>query len=140
MSTSYEVRYASSPKAVKKYDTSELREEFLVQDLLKADQVKMVYSHYDRFIVAGAVPVKGALELETIEPLKSSYFLERRELGIVNVGGKGKVTVDGTVYELDYKEALYLGKAIKKLFSKAMMQKNHFILYELYSGTHCFSK
>jgi 4-deoxy-L-threo-5-hexosulose-uronate ketol-isomerase len=115
MEEKFEVRYAASPREVKKMDTNELRDEFLVQDLLVADKVKLVYSHYDRYIVGGAVPVAGPLDLETIDPLKSSYFLERRELGAINVGGAGTVSVDGEIFEVGFKEALYIGKGAKSV-------------------------
>lgn len=113
MSTSYEVRYASHPREVKKMDTQELREEFLIDNLMKPNEVAFVYSHYDRFITGSAVPVSKALKLETIDPLRMENFLDRRELGIINVGGDGVVTVDGTKYELTYKDALYVGKDSK---------------------------
>lgn len=109
----YDTRYASSPQAVKKYDTQELREEFLIENVMKTDQLRWVYTHYDRFMVAGLVPVNKKIKLETIDPLKASFFLERRELGIINVGGSGVITVDGDTYELDHKEALYLGQGNK---------------------------
>ncbi|MCV9389068.1 5-dehydro-4-deoxy-D-glucuronate isomerase [Reichenbachiella ulvae] len=113
MSTSYEVRYASHPNAVKKMDTTELREEFLIDNLMKPDEVVFVYSHFDRFITGSAVPATKALKLETIDPLRMENFLDRRELGVINVGGDGVVTVDGTKYELTYKDALYVGKDSK---------------------------
>jgi len=109
----YDTRYASSPQAVKKYDTQELREEFLIENVMKTDELRWVYTHYDRFMVAGLVPVNKKIKLETIDPLKASFFLERRELGIINVGGSGIITVDGDTYELDHKEALYLGQGNK---------------------------
>ncbi|WP_308993503.1 5-dehydro-4-deoxy-D-glucuronate isomerase [Mariniflexile litorale] len=115
MSTNYESRYASSPKAVKKYDTQELRDEFLIDNLMQENKVNLTYTHYDRYIAGSAVPVSGALTLETIDPLKASYFLERRELGIINVGGNGTVTVDGTNYQLGLKDALYIGMGNKEV-------------------------
>ncbi len=110
MKTNYEVRPASHPLDAKQYDTTRLRKEFLIEKLFAADEVNMVYTMYDRLIVGGAMPVKEALKLENVDPLKAPFFLHRRELGIVNVGGAGTVTVDGTAYKLAYKEALYLGK------------------------------
>ncbi|MDO7138639.1 5-dehydro-4-deoxy-D-glucuronate isomerase [Algibacter lectus] len=115
MKTNYEVRYAASPQDVKSYDTTRLRDEFLIDNLMSSDEVNLVYSHYDRFISGSAVPVKEALTLEAIDPLKADYFLERRELGIINIGGSGTVTVDGTVYELDNREALYVGQGNKEV-------------------------
>lgn len=117
--TKYSSRYASSPEAVKKYDTQQLREEFLIDDLMQEDEVVLVYSHYDRYIAGSAVPVKGDLALETIDPLKAPYFLERRELGIINVGGSGSVVVEGTSYELGFKDALYIGAGNKEVVFKS---------------------
>jgi 4-deoxy-L-threo-5-hexosulose-uronate ketol-isomerase len=109
MTTSYETRYASSPQAVKEYNTAQLRAEFLIDNLMQLGKVNLTYSHYDRYIAGSAVPLEP-LTLETIDPLKSSYFLERRELGIINVGGSGFILVDGERFHLNYKEALYIGR------------------------------
>jgi 4-deoxy-L-threo-5-hexosulose-uronate ketol-isomerase len=119
MTTSHEIRYSCSPEDAKSYDTTRLRKEFLIQELLVNDQVKMTYSLFDRLIVGGAVPVNKELFLETIDPLKASYFCERREVGIINVGGKGTVIVDGAVIELNFKEALYIGKGNKEVVFKS---------------------
>ncbi len=108
-----EFRYAHHPNDAKNYTTEKLREEFLINDLFQEGQIKLVYTMYDRLIVGGAMPTDKALKLETIDELKAENFLDRREIGIINVGGKGKVTVDGTVYELNNKEALYIGKGNK---------------------------
>lgn len=115
----YDMRYASSPEAVKKYDTQQLRDEFLIQNVFHQDEMKWVYTHYDRFMVTGVEPVSKAVELETIDPLKASFFLERREMGIINIGGAGVITVDGTDYEIDNKEALYLGQGNKSVVFKS---------------------
>jgi 4-deoxy-L-threo-5-hexosulose-uronate ketol-isomerase len=115
MSISYESRYASSPQGVKSYDTAQLRNEFLIENLFESDKINLVYSHYDRFISGGVLPVNKSLTLETIDPLKAPYFLERRELGIINVGGSGTVTVDGTAHVLEHKEALYVGQGNKEV-------------------------
>ncbi|MEC3907055.1 5-dehydro-4-deoxy-D-glucuronate isomerase [Tamlana sp. 2201CG12-4] len=115
MKTTYTVRYSASPSDVKSYDTERLRSEFLIDNLMEADKVNLVYSHYDRFITGSAVPTNSPLTLETIEALKAEYFLERRELGIINTGNTGTVTVDGTVYTLEHKEALYIGQGNKNV-------------------------
>ncbi|MDN3665827.1 5-dehydro-4-deoxy-D-glucuronate isomerase [Algibacter miyuki] len=115
MKNNYEVRYAASPQDVKTYDTTRLRDEFLIDNLMEPDALNLVYSHYDRFISGSAVPVKAPLTLEAIDPLKAEFFLERRELGIINIGGSGTVTVDGEVYELDNREALYVGQGNKEV-------------------------
>ena len=104
-----ELRTASSPRDVKTYDTQRLREDFLIDDLFRADDIKLVYSHIDRIITGSAVPVKGTLALTAGEELRAQYFLERRELGVINIGGEGTVTVDGTVYTLRHRDGLYVG-------------------------------
>ncbi|MBO0590220.1 5-dehydro-4-deoxy-D-glucuronate isomerase [Cellulophaga sp. E16_2] len=124
MSNTYETRYASHPEAVKKYDTEQLRKEFLIENLMQDDTLKLVYSHYDRFITGGVVPITKKVVLESIDPLKASYFLERRELGIINIGGSGTVTVDGEEFQLDHKEALYLGRGNKEVIFSSSSAKS----------------
>ena len=109
MKTNYEVRYAAHPEDAKSYDTARLRRDFLIERVFAADEVNMVYSMYDRMIVGGAMPVSESLKLEAIDPVKAPYFLTRRELGIFNVGGAGVVKVGDKCFDLDYKEALYVG-------------------------------
>ncbi|OXB19583.1 5-dehydro-4-deoxy-D-glucuronate isomerase [Flavobacterium tructae] len=118
MMTKYSSRYASSPEAVKKYDTQELRNEFLIDDLMQEDEIVLTYSHYDRYIAGSAVPLKDLI-LESIDPLKAGYFLERREMGIINVGGKGTVVVEGVSFELAFKDALYIGSGNKEVIFKS---------------------
>ena len=115
MKTYYSSRYASSPKDVKSYDTKRLREEFLIDTLMVEDKISLIYSHFDRFITGSAVPKNGSLILETIDALKSEFFLERRELGIINVGEAGSVIVDGVTFTLEHKEALYVGQGNKEV-------------------------
>lgn len=115
MNENYQVRYASSPKEVKSMNTEELRENFLIENVMCVDGINWVYSHYDRYMTGGVVPVKEQIKLATLDTLKSDYFLERRELGIINVGEKGSILVDGKTYVLDYKEALYIGKGNKEV-------------------------
>ncbi|MBP3961954.1 5-dehydro-4-deoxy-D-glucuronate isomerase [Paenibacillus lignilyticus] len=109
-----EIRYASHPNEVKAFDTTRLREEFLIEQLFVADELKLSYSHVDRFIIGGAVPVNGSVSL-AVDPatIGAATFLERREVGIINVGGKGTVTVDGEVYSMDSKDCLYIGRGAK---------------------------
>ncbi|MFV1450778.1 5-dehydro-4-deoxy-D-glucuronate isomerase [Maribacter sp. HS] len=118
MSTTYNTRYASSPEAVKKYDTTALRAEFLINDLMKEGEINLTYTHYDRYIAGSAVP-KSNLKLETIDPLKAAFFLERREMGIINVGDSGAVEVDGENYSLGHKDALYIGMGAKDVIFKS---------------------
>jgi 4-deoxy-L-threo-5-hexosulose-uronate ketol-isomerase len=121
--TKYSSRYASNPQAVKQYDTKQLRDEFLIDNLMEEGEVILIYSHYDRYIAGSAVPTIP-LKLETIDPLKANYFLERREMGIINVGAKGTVIVDGTNYELGFKDALYIGSGNKDILFKSEDAKN----------------
>lgn len=124
LSASAQVNYnkmivACHPEDVKKYDTDMLRDRFLMEKVMAPDEINVTYSMYDRLIFGGAVPVNKELVLETIDPLKAEYFLERRELGVINVGGEGIVTVDGKEYTLNFKEALYVGRGNKKVTFKS---------------------
>ena len=115
MNDNYDVRYAVGPREANQMGTQALRNEFLIEQVFGIDKVKLVYSHYDRFIAGGVIPIKESVVLGTIDPLKADFFLERREMGIINVGGKGYVKADEETYSLEYKEALYLGKATKEV-------------------------
>lgn len=115
MSISYAVRHAVHPDEVRSYSTQRIRETFLIDPVFVADRIQLVYTHYDRFIAGGAAPRSGALQLDTIPPLRSGYFLERRELGIINVGSRGSVTADGTSYTLSFGDALYLGQGVREV-------------------------
>jgi 4-deoxy-L-threo-5-hexosulose-uronate ketol-isomerase len=103
-------RFAVHPADFQSYDTEMIREEFLVQEIFLKDEISLTYSLYDRYIVGGAFPVDKELSLESFESLKADDFLARREMGIINVGGKGVVKTAEGNYEMNYKEALYLGK------------------------------
>ncbi len=115
MKTNYEIRYAAHPEDVKHYDTQRLRRDFLIENLFAKDEVNMVYSMYDRIVVGGAMPVKEALTLEAIDPLKAPCFTQRREVGVYNVGGAGCIKVGDEVFDLDYKEALYIGSGDREV-------------------------
>lgn len=116
MNENYEVRYAVGQRETNLMGTQALRDEFLIEKVFGSDSIKWVYTHYDRYMAGGVIPVQEKVFLDTIDPLKSDFFLERREMGIINIGGKGTVTADGTSYELDYKEALYLGRGTKEVY------------------------
>jgi 4-deoxy-L-threo-5-hexosulose-uronate ketol-isomerase len=115
----FEERFSSHPYDVKKYDTNQLREHFLIEQLMENDRIHLVYSHFDRYITGGIVPASRPLELTTVDALKSNHFCDRRELGIINVGQTGIVVVDGTEYSLEFKEALYIGKGAKQITFKS---------------------
>lgn len=118
-----EVRTASSPKDMKNYDTKRLREEYLIDDLFKADEIKLVYSHIDRIITGSAVPVKP-LKLTAGDELRAEYFLQRREMGVINIGPKGFITIDGKKYEVGHKEAMYIGMGNKDIVFESADPKN----------------
>ena len=108
-----ELRTASSPRDAKLYDTQRLREEYLIDDLFKPDEIKLVYSHIDRIITGSAVPVKEELKLTAGDELRAEYFLQRREMGVINIGGEGIITIDGKKYDVDYKQGMYIGMGAK---------------------------
>ncbi|MFV0482639.1 MAG: 5-dehydro-4-deoxy-D-glucuronate isomerase, partial [Bacteroidales bacterium] len=101
MTTIFEERWAYNPEDVKTYDTDRIRKEFLVEKLMENDKIHMVYSHIERFITGGAVPASKELKLEPVDALKAEHFCDRREVGIINVGSTGVVSVDGQEYTLD---------------------------------------
>ena len=115
MNDNFNVRYAVGPRETNQMGTEALRDEFLIDQVFGIDQINWIYTHYDRYVVGGVIPKKIVVKLETIDPLKANFFLERREMGIINVGGNGSVTADGVNYILGYKEALYLGRGTKEV-------------------------
>ncbi|WP_285008680.1 5-dehydro-4-deoxy-D-glucuronate isomerase [Pedobacter faecalis] len=115
MQTYFEGRYAVSPNEARQMDTRTLRDNFLIPNLFEINAIRLVLSHYDRYITGGVMPVHEDVALSNPDYLKAEYFLERRELGIINVGGAGSVIVDGQSYELEYKEALYIGRGNREV-------------------------
>ena len=114
-----DIREASHPNEFKSYSTDRIRQEFLIQDLFKPGEIKLVYSLYDRMIAGGICPDR-ALTLEPHQDLGTDYFLERREMGVINVGSQGTVTADGQEYVLNRTDGLYIGKGLKEVvFSSA---------------------
>lgn len=114
-----DIRYSAHPRDVKRYTTQELREEFLIEDLYRPDQVAAVYSHVDRMVTLGCMPVKETVSIDkgidVWANFGTRYLLERREVGMFNIGGEGTVTVDGTVYELGYKDCLYIAMGAREV-------------------------
>ena len=115
-----EVRDAANAKDVKYYTTDRLREEFHIANLFTKDNIRMVYSHIDRIIVIGMMPVFAELKLEAGKELAADYFLERRELGCINIGGKGIITIDGVEYEMNPRDGIYVGMGNKELTFKSI--------------------
>lgn len=126
-------RYAQSPKEVSQLNTAELRENFLLEDLMQPDQFNFTYSHFDRAIIGSVSPVNQVLELPSYDNLRSDYFLERRELGIINVGGDGEVNVDGVTYSVNKLDAVYAGKGCKSVTFKSLSESipAKFFLYSV---------
>lgn len=118
-----ELRTASSPRDVKHYTTERLREEFLIQNLFVPGEIKLVYSHIDRIITGAAVPTK-ALKLTAGDELRAEYFLQRREMGVINIGGDGKIVIDGKEYAVGYKEAMYIGMGAQDIVFDSVDAKN----------------
>lgn len=114
-----DIRYSCNQRDFKRYTTEEVRDEFLITDLYKADEVTAVYSHVDRMVTLGCMPVNEAVSIDKGIDIwanfGTSYFLERREIGIFNIGGAGKITADGVVYEMNYKDCLYITKGTKEV-------------------------
>ncbi|MCB9082577.1 MAG: 5-dehydro-4-deoxy-D-glucuronate isomerase [Lewinellaceae bacterium] len=124
--THYQIRYAANPTDFKHYDTQRIRQDFLIPGLFVTDTIQLVYTHYDRYIAGGALPVNQPLALETIDPLKASFFLERRELGIINIGQPGEVLVDGVSFPVGHKEALYVGMGCREIIFKGSNARYYF--------------
>ncbi len=125
----YQVRHASNPTDARAYDTQRLRDEFLIEKLFEHDRINLVYSDYDRFIIGGIYPTDRPLELKPIPPLKAENFLYRRELGIINIGEKAFITVDGQRIDLGYKEALYVGKGCRSVVFESVNREKPAKLY-----------
>ena len=120
----YTVQTACNPKDVKNYDTERLRESFLMEKVMAPDEINVTYTLYDRLIFGGAMPVNKVLKLETFHELKAEHFLDRRELGVINIGGDGIVTVDGKEYAMKFKEGLYVGCGKKEVTFKSVDPAN----------------
>ncbi|MGN6215097.1 5-dehydro-4-deoxy-D-glucuronate isomerase [Parafilimonas sp.] len=131
-----EIRFEHGIKETAAMQTEELRSSFLIEKLMQDDKIQLVYSHYDRVIVGGAKPVSQKLFLDTHPELRADYFLFRRELGIINVGGKGKITADGAAYELNKLDCLYVGKGVQRVYFESIDAKQPAIFYLLSSPAH----
>ena len=117
-------RYANHPIDSKSYDTKQLREHYLVEEVFIDDKIELTYSHVDRIIFGGIKPVKESLKLEAGKSMGVDYFLERREMGVINIGGEGIVLIDGEEFTLNNKDGLYIGKGNKDIIFKSLNQSN----------------
>ena len=119
-----EVRPGANPNDVKNYDTDRLRHDFLIQDVFVPGEIKTIYSQIDRIIVGSATPADKALKLTAGDELRAAYFLERREMGVINIGGKGTMTLDGVKYDFDYKDGIYIGMGTKEVIFESADAEN----------------
>ena len=117
-----DIRYSANQRDVRRYTTEDLRREFLIENLYRPDEVTAVYSHVDRMVIMGCMPVNSTVSIDQGIDVWASfgthYFLERREAGLFNIGGSGRVTVDGRDYAMGCKDCLYITRGVKEvLFS-----------------------
>lgn len=130
------ILHSVHPEDFKSYQTSTIRDRFLISQLAGIDEVNCVYTHDDRMIVGTACPVKKKLELPNYQNLKAKYFLERREIGIINVAGEGDVIVDGQIYELNKLDCLYAGKGVKDIVFRSKDVQRPAVFYILSAPAH----
>lgn len=131
-----ETRFQNSPAETRQMTTAQLRENFLVQNLMQDDSVQLVYSHYDRVIIGGAKPVNKTLALPNHPELRADYFLQRRELGVINVGGAGIIIADGKEFAINKLDCVYLGKETKEVKFKSKGKKDPAVFYLLSAPAH----
>ena len=117
-------RYANHPNDSKKYDTNQLREHYMVEEIFINDKIELTYSHVDRIIFGGINPVNESLKLEAGKSMGVDYFLERREMGVINIGGEGIVLIDGEEFTLNNKDGLYIGKGNRDIIFKSSNKEN----------------
>ncbi|MCD8373292.1 MAG: 5-dehydro-4-deoxy-D-glucuronate isomerase [Clostridia bacterium] len=120
----FDVRYSNHPDDSKHYDTQTLRDKYLIEKIFEADDILLTYSHQDRIIAGGAMPVNEKLSLGTFKELATDYFLERREMGVINIGGAGTIALDGKVYSIGHKEGIYIGMGTKEITFASDDKKN----------------
>ncbi len=131
-----DIRFEHSPKEVREMNTAQLRGAFLTGSLMQDDRIEWLYTHYDRVMIGGAKPVKQKLSLDAHPELKADFFLERRELGVINTGGKGRIHADGSVHALDKLDCLYLGKGVEEIRFESVDAGAPALLYLLSAPAH----
>jgi len=130
------ILHSVHPDDFKEYDTALIRERFLIADIVQTDTINSVYTHYDRMIVGAASPVNKTLLLENYPNLRAGYFLERRELGIINVAGAGKITADGKIYDLNKFDCLYIGRGVRDVSFASSNPGDPAVFYLLSAPAH----
>lgn len=131
-----EIRFANSPTETASMNTAALRQHFLVEQLICKDELKLVYSHYDRMIVGGVMPIKATITIPNEAELRANFFCERREMGIINVGGEGLIEVDGKSYPLQPFECLYIGKGSRDIQLSSTSVEDPAAFYILSAPAH----
>jgi 4-deoxy-L-threo-5-hexosulose-uronate ketol-isomerase len=131
-----DVRHASHPEAVRAFDTEKLREQFLVETIFEPGEIELTYSHYDRMVLGGAMPLSTPLALSAPKPLGQDTFLAERELGALNVGGPGRIRLDGTTYDLARLDCLYIGKGIVEVLFESADPENPAKFYLVSAPAH----
>ena len=129
-------RFAIGPRETATLNTSGIREHFLIENIFTPGEIELTYTHYDRMIVGGAQPAASALALPCPESLKATFFLERRELGALNVGGAGIITADGVIYDLSYQDCLYVGMGTQEVTFASVDAANPAKFYLLSAPAH----
>lgn len=131
-----DVRQVCHPDAVRNFDTDELRRHFLIENIFETDEIVLTYSHIDRLIVGGAVPAAKPLTLSAPTPVGQDFFLAQRELGVFNIGGAGRITIDDTVHELATRDCLYIGKGVVNVIFESADAANPARFYLLSTPAH----
>ena len=131
-----QTRYGNSPAETAQMSTQALRDNFLIENLFQENKITLTYSLYDRMIIGGILPINESLTLGTYSELKSEYFLERREIGIINIGGNGSIIADGEVFTLEKYDCLYAGKGVQNLVFSSQNAQNPAQFYFLSCPAH----
>ncbi|GAB3504841.1 5-dehydro-4-deoxy-D-glucuronate isomerase [Spirosoma knui] len=131
-----EVRYAVGPDALRQFTTAELRQHFLIESLFQPDTLQLCYSHFDRIIIGGVQPTTSQVNVPTYPELRSDYFLERREMGVINVGDAGTIEVDGQHFELNKLDCLYIGRGSRHVTFSSQSGESPAQFYLLSAPAH----
>ena len=131
-----EIRFESSRKEVSQMNTAELRSNFLVEKIFQENEINWVYSHYDRVMIGGAIPTHAPIKLSNFDKLRSQYFLERREIGIINIAGEGVITADGKSFSISKLGCVYLGKGTQNVTFESVNSEEPAAFYLLSAPAH----
>jgi 4-deoxy-L-threo-5-hexosulose-uronate ketol-isomerase len=131
-----QIYQAISQREAQGFNTQQLRDNFLIESIFQNNEIIMYYTQYDRVVLGGAMPVYSEISLPTYDNLKSDYFLERREIGIINVGGDGEILVDGETFSLSKLDALYIAKGSKSVTFKSIASENPAQFFLLSAPSH----